>query len=223
MITNYKYSKRLHLATICCFLLPFFYGGCGSGPEEKAAAEKAKTDSLEAIEAVKTAETLHDSVIGTFPDTITQNNISKKDTPDKQVLIQESDTKQKTEDNSKTVSQKVVNNFPFLRSFLIPREYTYTGIASVIDVSGFIVWISIFVSFLLLIIGLIVKFIETGALKTIILLDILALGFLIISESMSWDCEKLWGFWLCVVLASLLTIYDIYIIILKRKNLPKSF
>jgi hypothetical protein len=68
-----------------------------------------------------------------------------------------------------------------------------------------------------------VKFIETGALKTIILLDILALGFLIISESMSWDCEKLWGFWLCVVLASLLTIYDIYIIILKRKNLPKSF
>lgn len=210
MIKHFKFSKGLHWITFCCFFLPFFYTGCGPSYKEKEAAEKAKQDSAATITSNSVKEPKDSLTAKSFD--ITYN---------KQIASLSADTISKTE--TKTPSQKIVNEFKILRPVLIPKEDTYTGIATVIDSIPFIAYFAIFISFLFLIISLIIKFIEKNARKTIVLLDVLTIIFLFISTPYSWNSEKLWGFWVATTFTIVLTIYDFYIIrhIKKHKRVLK--
>ena len=46
MMKHKKYSIRLHWATLLCFLLPFFYTGCGKSKEEMEESENRMADSV---------------------------------------------------------------------------------------------------------------------------------------------------------------------------------
>jgi hypothetical protein len=237
MIKHYKFSKRLHLATLCCFLLPFFYTGCGPSAEEKAAAEKANQDSIAAVEASKIDTSIIERTSNKPVDTIIENQAIQPDTNIKQLAIQPADStssnqvdtskdqvtssqsnttssKQNPDDNP---SEKISNKFTFLRPLLIPKPYTYTGIATVINsIYPVVCYCATFISFLFLILSLVVKFIDIGARRSVVLLDILGLCFLIISVPFPYG-DKLYGFWVAVTFASILAVYDIYIIKLNKR------
>lgn len=225
MTKHFKYSKGLHWATLCCFLFPFFYTGCGPSAGEKAAKEKATQDSSALYQTVIAPETNNadtaqqEGALTKSVDTIVEKTISQID-PSKEPVpsLHPETTASEPEKESKNPSEKISNKFPFLKPFLIPKSDTYTGIATVIDTISFITFLAVFISFFFLIISLAIKFIEVSAKKTIAFLDILALIFLFISQpfSLGGDNEKLWGFWVALTFVFSLTIYDLYLIKLNR-------
>lgn len=211
--THYKYSRRLHLATLCCFLLPFFYDGCGQSAEEKA-----KQDSAMALESVNTdTSTLNKASIA-IEDTTTQDNLSQIDSTTEQAAATPQDTVPSTEKESKTTSQLISNKLPWLSPLLIPQPDTYTGLAAIVDTIPFAVFFGAFASFLFLILSLAIKYFYKEAIRIVILHDILGLIFLAISRSYSWDSQKLWGFWVCLSFVFALTIYDFYILRLNKNQ-----
>ncbi len=225
MTKHYKYSKRLHWATLCCFLFPFFYTGCG-GPssEEIAAKEKYKQDSTAAVVAANAANTPKDTLNKTMTesaDTTAQNYFSQVETSKNQTQSLLAETpKTNMAKETRMSSEKISDKFTFLKPFLTPKINTYTGIATVIDSITYIEYFSVFLSFLILIICLVIKFIEITATKTIVLLDTLGLIFLFISQPLpflSIGAEILWGFWVAVTFVFVLTIYDFYSIILNKR------
>lgn len=198
MTKHQKYSRILHWVTLCCFLLPFFYTGCRQNIEENPTPGKVIQDSIE-FKANQTITSTQDSVFEQSADT----------TPDT-LSTQLSDT---TVCNSKnesfTPSQEISSKYKFLRPFLVSREKTFSGVAIIIDSILIIPYFAVFISFLLLIIGLAVKFIDRNAHKVIVLLDFLALISLFFSKPYSLISEKLWGFWIALILVLVLTVYDI--------------
>ncbi len=215
MKKHFAYSKRLHLATLCCFLLPFFYfTGCGPSAEEKAAREKATQDSIIAVEKTMTTN------VFVKPDTINKERI-KENVSDTTIQTKESTPiarEPEKEDKSKSNSEKISDKYGFLSPILIPKPNTYTGLASIIDTTSLAFLASIFISFLLLIISLVVKFIESKARKTTVLLNFLSLIFLLFSRPYSYDYNILWGYWVAISFVALLTAYDVVIIIIAKKN-----
>lgn len=221
MTKHFKFSKRLHWATLCCFLFPFFYTGCGPSAGEKAAMEKVKQDSI-ATATIKTETSLPDSTSNKLVETAIPN-IAQVDTLKEQESSMQLDTTaSKTENESKTPSQRISNKLTFLQPLLIPKSDTYSGIATVIDSIPYIIYFAIFIAFLFLIISLIVKFIDIHARKTIALLDTFALIFFCISRPYSWDSERLWGFWVAAAFTFALTIYDFYLIKLSKNYNTKE-
>ena len=140
------------------------------------------------------------------------SNIAQTDTSKTEML--KPDTKQKKED--KTPAEYLSNNFSFLRPILMPIEYTYSGLGTIINTMFFIRIFSIVISILLLILSLLVKFIENKARKTIVLLDALAFVFLVIAIPATLGYEILWGFWVAVIFSLALTLYDFYILKLEE-------
>src|SRR5688572_25207468 len=59
MLRSYptNYSIPLHIATLFCFLLPFFYSGCSPSAEEKKKAEEKRVQ-----DSIELAEQLIDSI-----------------------------------------------------------------------------------------------------------------------------------------------------------------
>jgi hypothetical protein len=242
MTKHFRYSKIFHVVAMCCFLLPFFhYTGCGASKVELEKKEKTKQDSIQlsdslagvavagskhtnqdtiSIRETEKLNTIRQENIKINPlDTIVQN--TQVDTLNKQSATMQKDTTSTAENEDETPSKKFSSKFPFFRPILIPSTDTYTGIATVIDSVPYLIFFSSFVSFLLLTIGLMVKYIEIDARKTIFLLDISALICLIISIppilEFFGSFEKLWGFWTCVTILSLLAIYDLYMIKLYKQ------
>ena len=238
MTKHFKFSKRLHLATLCCFLFPFFYTGCGSSAKEKAAHEKYIQDSIaaqesNAIEEAILAAVVKDSAFIQPVDTIIQNNILQTDTSYTQTLISQPDSSTfKKETESKSYSETISTKFEFLRPLLIPKEDTYTGLATVIDSIQLIYFFSTFICFLFLLISLVVKFIDLNAIKTILLLETFALIFLYIAPGIYsvvitggtietfWGL-RIWGYWVALTFILALTIYDFYIIRLSFRSTNK--
>ena len=257
MTKHFKFSKRLHLATLCCFLFPFFYTGCDTSLSVRLAKEKAekyKQDSIAAqdsiaqiialseISAVQDsiadygnaqAAVVKDSALIKPVDTIIQNNTLQTDTSYTQTLISQPDSSTfKKETESKSYSETISTKFEFLRPLLIPKEDTYTGLATVIDSIPLIYLISPFICFLFLLISLVVKFIDLNAIKTILLLETFALIFLFIAPGMYsfvitggtietfWGL-RIWGYWVALTFILALTIYDFYIIRLSFRSTNK--
>ena len=209
MTKQFKISRRLHLATICCFLLPFFYTGCGATEEEKAEEEKVEHDSIPTL-TNQTSTTFQDSFMNKSIDSVSEKNFAQIDTTKTQTESIEPDTfKTKKEESP---SEQIINKFTFLRPVLMPAKYTYSGLGTIINTTPYIRFFTIVISFLILLLCFVVKFIDKKALKTIVLLEILVFVFLIISKPHSWDFNILWGFWVTVVFSFALTLYDIYIL-----------
>ncbi len=221
MRKHLRISKGLNWLTLLCFFLPFFYTGCGESAEEKAAAEKAKADSIAAVESIHKQASITDTI---KPD---QNSISSS-TNDTTPVITENDV---TTDNTlsipgisndpKSTTQKIIERFPFLKPLLTPKENTVTGIATVLDVTPYILGCLIFICFLFLILTLIIKYIDKNAIRTIGLLEALAFVCLIFSDYPLLS-EKLWGYWVGLFFLLVLMIYDFYLIFLSKRPVSEN-
>jgi hypothetical protein len=208
MIKHFNFSRRLHWATLCCFFLPFFLQvSCGPSAEEKKATEETRQKDSIANQLV-------------IADTVNQKNTLQRDTADTFVPRESSSSFVKTTDPSKSPSQDLAQKCEFLQPLLIPREDTFTGIATIIDALIFVPLFGTFISFLLLLIGLIAKFIDVKARRVMALLNLVALITLFISipSPYYFSSNKLWGFWFTLVFVFALVIYDFYIIKLNNKE-----
>lgn len=198
-----KYSIFLHWMTFLCLCLPFFYIGC----------KKAEAPALEEAQIQVDSTRLNQKKI----DTIALYKKVAKETK-KSINKVESKVENKEETLSETLSQE----YPFLQAILVSEENTFSGWAMIIDSGSYILVFSIFIYFLLSILSLTIKYLESNAIKTIVLLDVLALLFLILAEPIGIFNNRLWGVWIAIILFSTLTILDIYILIknqqFKRKD-----
>jgi hypothetical protein len=199
----YKNSIRLHWVVFLCFLLPFFYDGCAEKKHEEAATD---TDSV---------------VIPLMADTLLKTE--SMDTSNSQLTVSSSIDSSKTDDNTEEnskdyTSEKISNKHAFFKPFLNPEIGVYSGIACIIDDISSIYFFAIVISFLFLLTSIIVKFIDEDTRKVIVLLDTIALFFLSISGrfTLNGDIETLWGFWVCLFCLTVLTLYDLYLIKIKK-------
>lgn len=182
--------------------LPFFYAGC----KEKV-AEVTEEEIQTEITHVK--EENKDTV------SIDSIDVNKSDQP-----IIEQDTK--LEEKEKKRSEMLSNEYTFLSPILVSKENTFSGLAMIIDTTDYIVIFSIFIFFILTILSLITKYFDATAIKTIVLIDVIALLFLIISRPADLFYHRLWGFWITIILFSVVTIIDVFILIKNHSKKSKT-
>lgn len=195
-----KYSKLLHWLTFLCLCLPFFYAGC----KEKVAEvteEEIQTDTTYVKEENK------DTLV------IDSIDINKSE---KSIIEQNSQLEEKEKKSSEILS----NEYTFLSPILVSKENTFSGLAMIIDTTDYIVIFSLFIFFILSILSLITKYLDTTAIKTIVLIDLIALLFLIISRPADLFYHRLWGFWLTIILFAVVTLIDLFI--LTKNHAKKS-
>ncbi|NTW32234.1 MAG: hypothetical protein HGB12_06370 [Bacteroidetes bacterium] len=101
-------------------------------------------------------------------------------------------------------------------SIRMPSKETYSGLGAIINQISFIAIFSLSFSMLLLIIGLLIKFIDPKALKSIIIVDTMIILSVWISHSPSFISERLWGFWVCLSVVGILLLYDLYLLITRK-------
>ena len=204
-----RISKILHWIVLLSFFLPFFYTGCGSKEE---LVSSAQSDSISSTEMLRDS-VKPDSILTETLRTSNQNNFEEFDSSKvKESKIQSDSIVDEPELNPNDFAQIICDKFPFWQPFLIPDLETYTGVGLIIASIGAIIFLGVLFSFLLLIIGLSIKSIDTGARKSIVLIEVLALILLSIAHPYSLSSKTLWGFWVCLSLISLLTAYDFYLI-----------
>jgi len=104
----------------------------------------------------------------------------------------------------------------------ISKKDTFSGLAMLIDCASYIVFFSIFLYVLLSILSLTIKYLASNGTKIIALLDVLSLFFLAISRPVGLFDNRLWGFWIAIILLSTLTILDIYILTSYYQNQRKD-
>ena len=200
-----KYSIFLHWMTFLCLCLPFFYTGC---------EKKAEAPAHEEVQIQVDSTRLNQKKIDTIA-------LDKKVVKETKKSINK--VKSKTENKEETLSETLSQEYPFLKSILVSKENTFSGWAMIIDSGSYILVFSIFIYFLLSILSLTIKYLESNAIKTIVLLDVLALLFLILAEPLAIFNNRLWGVWVAIIIFSTLTILDIYILIknqqFKRKDI----
>lgn len=191
-----NYSKIIHTVALLCFLLPFFYTGC-----EPAKQSESPSDTT----TIFVQDTLEIDSLNNYPEDTTKS------------VVQSDTISSNNSKESENISQEISKQYPLLKPILVPKEDTFTGLAILIDTSFYIPLFATFLSFLLLLIGLAAKFIDSKAQGTILLLDLVSLLFLFIAEPNLWVTKNLWGYWGAIGFIICLSVYDFYIIRSKRK------
>jgi hypothetical protein len=187
--------------TFLCLCLPFFYTGC----------KKADAPAEEAVQ-IDTTSIDHESLNTVKIDSIAINKQHHS-------IVEE---KSKVEKKEETYSQTLSRENTFLQPILVSKENTFSGLAILIDSGSYILFFSMFLYFLLSILSLTIKYLDSNTIKTIVLLDVLALLFLIISEPMGIFYDRLWGLWIAIILFSTVTILDIYILTIYHQKKRKD-
>jgi hypothetical protein len=190
------FSRLLNLFVILTFFFPFFYDGCAES-SQKEAETKQNSDSINAINI--NGRTITGTVDLNNTDTLKE----PIDKPGRKSTIE-------SQNDDESTCQSLVKKYPFLSIVLMPSKYTYSGIGAIVNVSPMFYYFSIFISFLLLFIGLLIKFIDPNSTRTFIILDILILVGIAVSRNMSFSFERLWGYWACILMSSFLLIFDIF-------------
>lgn len=198
----------MHIAVICCFFLPFFYTGCERAKdlENSSAYEQSDTTAQVVLptDTIPDNEKIDSTASNQIVDSVINTNDSdpdQTDTLNNPLDIDESDG---------SWSNIIVAKYTFLKPLLIPEKYTYSGMAIVIDSIPYVPFISSLFSLLFLILSLSVKYIERTAIKSILLVESLALVFLLISMPHSWNVERLWGYWIAFSLTGILVLFDFF-------------
>lgn len=189
--------------TFLCLCLPFFYTGCKKAEVPAEEMVQIDTTSIKP-ELAKTAR-----------------RDSKAINKQQQSIVEE---ESKTEEKEKTLSEKLSKEYTFLQPILVSEENTFSGLAIIIDSGSYISFFSVFIYFLLSILSLTIKHLDYQAIKSIVLLDVLALLFLIVSEPIASfnDSSRLWGLWVAIILFSIVMILDIYILTKYHLNKRKD-
>jgi len=198
----FKYSRLLHCMTFLCLCLPFFYTGC----------KKAEAPAEETVEIDTT------SINPELANTVRLDSIAINK-QQKSIVEEES----KPEEKEKILSETLSKEYTFLQPILVSKENTFSGLAMIIDSGSYVAVFSVFIYFLLSILSLTIKYLDSNAIKSIVLLDALALLFLIISEPIGIFNDRLWGLWVAIILFSTVTILDIYILIKYHPNKRKDY
>ena len=188
--------------TFLCLCLPFSYTGC----EKKVDGPPVEVTQQIEVDSTSANREKVDTV-----------NITNK--PQESVDNVESKTEKKEETLSETLSQE----FTFLQPILVSKKDTFSGLAMLIDCASYIVFFSIFLYVLLSILSLTIKYLASNGTKIIALLDVLSLFFLAISRPVGLFDNRLWGFWVAIILLSTLTILDIYILTKYYQNQRKDY
>jgi len=178
--------------TFLCLCLPFFYTGC-----KKADAAVMETEQIDSTSLnIEKADTI-----------AIYNKVANE--PQKSIDNAES----KTEEKEKTLSETLSQEYPFFQPILVSEKNTFSGLAIVIDCGSYIIFYSLFVYVLLSILSLTIKYLDSNGIKTIVLLEVLSMFFLVISKPIGIFDDKLWGLWVEIFLFSIVTILDFYILI----------
>jgi hypothetical protein len=187
--------------TFLCLCLPFFYTGCN----------KAEAPVTETIQIDSTSLNIEKV------DTVGINNkVTNEST--KSIDNAESEIVEKEETLSETLSQ----DYTVLKPILVSKKNTFSGLAILIDSGSYIIFFSLFIYVLLSILSLTIKYLDSSGIKTIVLLEVLALFFLVISRPIGIFDDKLWGLWVEIILFSIVTILDVYILIKYHHNKRKD-
>ena len=214
------YSKLFHLVVLCSFLLPFFYVGCGpTAVEKKKAEDKRIQDSIETLQNKGDSIKVDSYIVYAADTSKTEIDSIKVDTS--KVKINHSvDTlsKDNNSDKDECYAIYVSHKLPFLKPILVLGDNIFTGLGMAINAFPYLPYFSIFVSMLLLILTFIIKIIDFMATRAIVLLEIVAIAFLLLSRLFIFATNPLWGFWVCVIVFSLMIIYDIFLMLKYRKT-----
>lgn len=185
-------SKLLQWLILLTFLTPFVYTGC-SKPEESAAVDTC-------------AVAVEDTLITSSP-SITEKTDS---------IDSSGDGFEKDEDD--TPAESLSSKYPALKFILVPEDHTYTGAALVINLFSMYGFLSIFVTFLLLVLSGISKLLNPHAIATHLLLNAAALFSLLCYTTPEWESEQLWGFWLCTSAISGMLMLDASLLFVHKKQ-----
>ncbi len=194
MKTLYKKSLIIHWATLLCFFLPFFhYSGCSSAKEKME-----KEEALLLSDSIIIIDSLSNSLLDT--------------------TISESPTIDSNESENTVVNAPADESI--LKKLLYPKTDYYTGIGEVCSEFIYVRFYFVSISFLLLLINLIVKYLDKDARKSIVFLNILSFILVYFAEPPSDGLvEKLWGYWVCLIFLGVLSIYDLYIVRKQKSRL----
>jgi len=220
MLKHYRYSKILHWLTLLCFFLPFFYTGCqenGKAKDEQQPDTTIVGDTMvaireKAIDTTDSSKTVNWESKAVVSDSLRSSANTQSSVPETY------DSKEE-----RTLSLQLTDSFTFLKPLLMPDKDIYTGIGIVINTFPLFLFIMIFISFLLLIISLLVKFIDRNARKAIVLIEALGLASMGFSYPFSYgafslDSERLWGYWICLVIFITMVVYDSILIRFKKES-----
>ena len=198
---------------ILCFFLPFFPQGCDS-KQKKEDSDKARKDSINFFDSIANTDNVNvdkkimDSILKS--DSASANKAANKMTID---TINNNSSQAKKENKSGNdnsgPTDKLIKKFNFLKIFIRPGD-NYSGIGYLIDASQvFVGYCGIFVSFILLITGLFFKYFKFSK-KYLFngIFHVISIVFLLSTCGGMMTCEKLWGYWVCIVLWGLLCISD---------------
>ncbi len=212
-----KYSRLLHVLVLCAFFLPFFQSGCGS----PSAEEKANQEAQHQADSIAKATREMDSLVSLYPDTF-QANISAVD--DSITVAEPVDTIRKENqvfnylNDDENLSLSIIKKYPILKPLLNPDKNVYTGLGTAINLFPLMFLFGAFLSILFLVVGFLVKFLEKTAIKTILLLEIIAALFLYHAAPFDVWGEKLWGYWVGFTSIIILILFDFYIWWQQRNN-----
>ena len=228
-------SQLIHIAVILSFFLPFYYVGCdeSSNPESR----KENSESVEEMDTLgeenMDTEISSDSITISDQiqdDSVIANGVLSKNIPadtsqepsaSKDSAIMQSKQLNSAQDtlSDKQETDQIESDRSLLIKILKPSEDTVSGIGVVVETFPGLLYGVLAFSFVLLFLGIVVKFMEPSALKTILLLDILILSG-IIGGFFEWHIfnEKLWGYWVAFALTVILISFDIYAFIKNRSD-----
>lgn len=210
-----RISKLLNVLVLLTFLLPFFYTGCGSPTADELAA-KAMADSIRIADSLSLLPNLVDSNSQTIniEDLKSEDSIQNTVFYDDTISNNSEDVQNSDFFSDKTIAEKIVEDFPFSEIIINPSDGVVTGFGSILMTLEYFSYISVFFAFILLIIGLVIKFIEPKSIKTLIILDAFTLLCLVLSSIPSLGVfYYLWGYWVSVIFASIILIFDSYILL----------
>jgi hypothetical protein len=179
-------SKTVHWIAFASLFLPFFYTGCDREEvvEEPQATEITETANGDSVWSP--AEPLQDL---------------------------ETEVEEPSTSDHNTLSQRLSEKWPWLGKALVSADDTYSGFALVLDSIEYLPLFALFVFALLLVLGLIMKYLHSSARRIHVLLDLSAILFLMISIPPSWQADRLWGFWVCLMLMVMLSVIDIVLLV----------
>lgn len=191
MLSYKSRSLLLHILVLCTFLLPFYFTGC----EKIEEALPSKSDSI----AVSPFCQVHDRDSIKVSDSTVSQNI-----PDSLKRISYG-----SDEVDENPAHKLSLKYLALKPILNPERYTYTGLGVLINIFDVFSMIALAFSVFLLLFALGLKIWNQKAHITWIH-SLLAFLFLLIARPLSFHCELLWGYWVCLGFLTLLLIHDGY-------------
>jgi hypothetical protein len=199
MIKLFKFSKITQVLILFAFFLPFFKDGCGPSIEEKAKIEQAKEASMTTLDSAKQAS-----------GSLTSNNTYSQD------VKQDGDTAAvNVETPGKNLTDKLIAKNSFYKIILRPYD-GYSGIGYIIDyAAATIAYGGTILAFLFLLVALVMKLINKPIyFGPIFTFDLLAFVSLLLTHAE----EYYWGYWICLVLITIVLLMDAILFIGHRRQ-----